>query len=377
MKSMKLLRSSGICTVVLSLFIFLIALAPQVSAAEEGDAGGDDPFEDEMLFDEEDNGGIADPLEPVNRVFFQFNDKLYFWALKPVATGYERTVAEDIRVSVRDFFYNLLSPIRIVNNLLQGKVKESGTETARFLINTTIGVAGFGDPAKHQFGLETSEEDFGQTLGKYGVGEGFYIVWPIFGPSNVRDTVGMAGDYFLSPLSYVSLATTIGSGAAKTTERINDVSLRLGDYEQFKESSFDPYLALRDAYRQYRNNEINDDVEKSGKPAYSKLQEQSPAAKSLNKAADLKRSVPGHHAGAVLGNDKYFIHVGTFAELTQAHRLQKRLTFLNRDSIITVHEKGDFLFYGVQVPAGNDLATAKLEEEYLVGNGFSETVVVR
>ncbi|MGA2151522.1 MAG: VacJ family lipoprotein [Geobacteraceae bacterium] len=194
---------------------------------------------------------IADPIEPWNRAMFQFNDKLYFWALKPVARGYNAVVPEPARISVRSFFRNVAMPVRFVNSLFQGKFKAAGTELARFGINTTIGMVGFFDVAKSRFDLEAHNEDLGQTLGHYGMGGLMYIVWPFIGPSNVRDTIGFAGDSFLDPVSYIDpFEAAIGVNAYG---QINKTSLELGTYEDMVESALEPYIAVRDAYIQYRN----------------------------------------------------------------------------------------------------------------------------
>lgn len=215
--------------------------------------------DDEDFFDDE-IAIIADPLEPVNRVFFVFNDKLYFWLLRPVAQGYSWIVPEPARESVNNFFDNIKMPIRFVNNILQGKIRESGRELARFVINTTVGVGGLGDPASNWFDISPSKEDLGQTLGKYGIGEGVYICWPVLGPSNIRDTLGLTGDYFLDPLSYLSFNDeTELSLALKGSERLNSTSLRIGEYEDFKEASLDPYSAMRDAHFQLRRSKIKDE----------------------------------------------------------------------------------------------------------------------
>lgn len=198
---------------------------------------------------------IADPLEPVNRVFFHFNDKLYFWFLKPVAEGYEMVIPEPLRVSVRNLFSNLTTPIRAANCLLQGDLKGVGTETLRFVLNTTLGVGGFGDPAKEIFEIKKQDEDLGQSIGVYGLGPGFFINWPVFGPSSLRDTVGSVGDAFLDPLTYLPSWYSV---AAKGYRRINEASLRLGEYESFKKAALDPYIALRSAYHQYRENKIKE-----------------------------------------------------------------------------------------------------------------------
>jgi phospholipid-binding lipoprotein MlaA len=199
---------------------------------------------------------IADPIEPVNRAIFQINDKFYFWALKPVARGYNAVVPEPVRISVRNFFRNVKMPIRFVNSLFQGKFKGAGTELARFGINTTIGGAGFFDVAKSKFDLSPYNEDFGQTLGFYGMGGLMYIVWPILGPSTVRDTIGFAGDSFLNPVSYINpFEAALGVTAY---EQINKTSLDLGTYENLKASFVEPYIGVRDAYIQNRNKLINE-----------------------------------------------------------------------------------------------------------------------
>ena len=202
-------------------------------------------------------GFIPDPIEPLNRVFFHFNDKLYFWVFKPVATGYKRVVPEPARLTVRNFFSNLTMPIRAVNCLLQGKFGGFGNELLRFLVNSTVGFLGFQDPAKTALGIAKQDEDFGQTLGFYGLGPGFYINWPLIGPSSLRSTFGIAGDIYLDPMAYISFDFTeyvfIRAG-----DRVNETSLALGEYESLKKASLDPYVALRDAYYQYRQNKIKD-----------------------------------------------------------------------------------------------------------------------
>ncbi len=134
----------------------------------------------------------------------------------------------------------------------------SGVEATRFVINSTVGVIGLVDPAKNEFGFSPREEDLGQTLGVYGLGEGVYICWPFFGPSNVRDTIGLAGDFFLSPVTYLTWSDPGLGAAVEAGKEVNNTSLTLGDYEDFKESAIDPYIALRDAYRQYRQKKILD-----------------------------------------------------------------------------------------------------------------------
>jgi phospholipid-binding lipoprotein MlaA len=203
----------------------------------------------------EEMGTIADPLEPFNRAMFHFNDKLYFWVLKPVAQGYNKVVPEGARVSVNNFFTNLRSPVRFVNCLLQADFACTGRELGRFLVNTIWGVGGLLDPASSkELDIPKGNADLDQTLGLYGLGPGFYVVWPILGPSSVRDTSRIVGDFFLYPVSYIRpWYDWLG---VRTYEEVNDVSLRIGDYESLKEAAIDPYVALRDAFAQYRQKKI-------------------------------------------------------------------------------------------------------------------------
>jgi phospholipid-binding lipoprotein MlaA len=202
---------------------------------------------------------IADPLEPVNRAFFHFNDKLYFWVLKPAATGYKTVIPEDGRIGIRNFFSNIGTPVRLVNCLLQAKFKGAGNETVRFVLNTTIGIAGFFDPAKKTFKIEKQEADLGQTLGIWGMGPAFYINLPVLGPSSARDTVGYVGDLFFDPRTYLAyyffIAEIVNSGTW-VLDKVNETSLTLGEYENLKKAALDPYIALREAYAQYRQNKI-------------------------------------------------------------------------------------------------------------------------
>lgn len=205
---------------------------------------------------EEAKGEIADPLEPFNRAMFDFNDKLYFWVLKPVAQGYGKVVPETARVGVSNFFANLASPVRFINCLLQANFSGAASVLGRFAVNTLWGVGGLWDPASSEdIKLSKKDEDFGQTLGIYGWGQNFYINWPVFGPSSPRDTVGLVGDAFLTPYSYLS--PWYASWGTRGYDMVNDTSLKIGDYESLKEASIDPYVAIRDAYVQYRLNKVN------------------------------------------------------------------------------------------------------------------------
>lgn len=218
----------------------------------------DDEFGDEFgdEFDDEVSGEVFDPLSGYNRVMFAINDKLYFWVLKPVAKAYNWVVPKCVRTSVSCFFKNLGFPLRFVNNLLQLKFKEAGFETARFVVNSTVGLLGFLDPARSRLNLKPSEEDFGQTLGSYGIGGGFPIVLPLLGASNLRDLLGFAGAYFLNPVSY--LESVEMRTAIPAYESVNKVSLKIGIYESLKKDAMDPYTFMRDAYKQSRDSSIEE-----------------------------------------------------------------------------------------------------------------------
>ena len=195
---------------------------------------------------------IADPLEPFNRAMFHFNDKLYFWMLKPVAQGYSNVVPEPARVSVKNFFSNLGFPIRFLSCLLQADFKGAATEFGRFSINTIWGIGGLMDPAaSKELDLRKQDTDLGLTLASYGVGHGFYIVWPVLGPSSPRDSIDIIGEYFMYPVSYLDPWYSYWLGV-RSYQEVNSTSLKIGDYESLKNAAIDPYVSLRDAYIQYR-----------------------------------------------------------------------------------------------------------------------------
>lgn len=193
---------------------------------------------------------IADPIEPFNRFAFDFNDKLYFWFLKPAASGYNTVVPEVARTSIQNAFRNAAMPVRFVNSLLQADFKAAGIELVRVIINSSVGVGGLFDVMKQNPDFQPQEKDFGQTLGKYGIGNGMYIVWPFLGPSTIRDTVGFAGDTYLTPVDYIKPVWK--PLAIDAFDYFNDTSLHIGDYEDLKEASIDAYIAVKDAYLQHR-----------------------------------------------------------------------------------------------------------------------------
>ena len=232
---------------------------PSTSDQSPSNETAEDSLDDLGFFDEETEEEVvqvADPLFPWNWAMFHFNDRLYFWVLKPLARGYRAVIPTPVRSGVKNFFHNLTTPIRMASCILQGKGRAASAEFARFMINSTVGVLGFGDPAKSWFKLNPSEEDLGQSLATYGIGNGFYIVWPVLGPSTLRDSVGMIGDWYLDPVSYVHPTETYLEIWA--LENVNDTSFRIGDYESLKEAAIDPYVAIRNAYIQYRKKKVEE-----------------------------------------------------------------------------------------------------------------------
>jgi phospholipid-binding lipoprotein MlaA len=196
----------------------------------------DDVFDE---FEEEYKGKsiqVADPLAP------------------PLARGYTFIFPGVIRTGVKNFFRNIFTPIRFTNSLLQGKGTAAGNEFASFFVNSTWGILGFGAPAQKKLKIPLSDEDFGQTFGAYGIGNGFYIVWPVIGPSTLRDSVGLVGDRFLNPISYVD-PTRLAIGIW-FYDRLNETSFRIGEYEAIKEAAIEPYDAIRDGYIQFRKAKV-------------------------------------------------------------------------------------------------------------------------
>jgi len=229
------------------------AFATQGSAAEDEsayvDPFADDPFSDDMYGAGNWNDEWSDPIEPVNRAVFWLNDKGYFYLLKPVARAF-RVVPTPVRSGLGRMFDNLKAPLRAVSSLLQLKFTQSGVEVSRLLINTTLGVGGFYDPARDWWDLHKQNEDLGQVLGHYGVGEGFYLVLPLLGSSTLRDGVAMVPQFYTDPLYWVLHRD--GRLAAKGIDVVNAISLDKDTYESIVAEQLDPYLFVRDAYLQRR-----------------------------------------------------------------------------------------------------------------------------
>lgn len=221
----------------------------------------DDEFEDE--FSEKETNDTIDPLSGYNRAMTSFNDTVIIYGLTPISKAYAAVLPQPLRLGISNFVHNMKFPIRFTNNLLQGKFQNSSNELERFIVNSTVGLAGLMDPAKHYMNIHPHEEDFGQTLGHYGVGSGFHVVIPFIGPSNVRDIAGITLDAYLSPLvnirgleNYKIPQNFAESVAIYTVHLINKTSLHLGEYEDLKKDAIDLYPFLRDIYEQKRNADI-------------------------------------------------------------------------------------------------------------------------
>lgn len=217
-----------------------------------------------------------DPLEPLNRAIFGFNETVDKAVTKPVAKAYKAVVPDPIEMMVRNFFSNLGDVVTVVNDLLQFKLVQAISDTGRVVVNSTVGFLGVADVAS-AIGLAKHDEDFGQTLGYWGIGSGPYLVLPFLGPSTVRDTVGLAADTYSDPLfnqvdhprtrNQLLLAKYISKRAdLLETEKI------------LEEAAIDRYSFVRDAYLQRRRNQIHD-----GNP---------PPAKEENDGADPAKEPP-------------------------------------------------------------------------------------
>ncbi|MBI4248729.1 MAG: VacJ family lipoprotein [Elusimicrobia bacterium] len=245
------------------LICFLLGVPPAAVRAqsappqEQGEAAEFEGFEEFANGKEEGPAKkVFDPLSGYNRFMFHFNDKAYLWVWKPSAKVYAKAVPESARVAITRAFDNCAFPARFGNSLFQLKFKKAGTELGRFLVNSTAGIGGLFDPADKLLGWRRGDEDFGQTLGAYRVGEGFPIVLPLLGPSNLRDALGIIPDFLMNPISYF-LSTETGVGI-RTGDIFNRSSLHLEEYESFKKDALDPYTFFREAYQQNRQKRIQE-----------------------------------------------------------------------------------------------------------------------
>lgn len=269
-----MVKKSIFSTIAAILFVFIFSICGYCSDQEnqlnpspilllaQADTSGqnDDALDEELLedFDDENTGQVAisDPLYYFNYAMYSFNDVFYLGLWEPFAKGYKAVVPTPVRQGVDNFFHNLLFPVRFVNNLLQGEITDACKETGIFIVNSTVGILGLTRVAQEGLDLHTTGEDLGQTLGSYGIGNGFYIVWPFIGPSTFRDSIGLVGDSFLKPVNYVEpWEWSVGITAY---DNLNATTFRIGDYQSLKEAAIDPYIAIRDAYIQNRIKKVEE-----------------------------------------------------------------------------------------------------------------------
>lgn len=189
-----------------------------------------------------------DPIQPINRVFFKFNDVLYRYALSPLGRGYIKVTPEPVDRSLGNFFNNLREPLFSINHLLQGQFKESGKSLVRLGVNSTLGLLGLFDPADRWLALERDKTTFGETLATYGVGYGAYFVIPVLGPSSLRDGATMAFEYLGHPVHY--LLESPDSTAYFVFEGFHDLADTLEKYPDIVKDTKDPYTFIRNFYLQ-------------------------------------------------------------------------------------------------------------------------------
>lgn len=195
-----------------------------------------------------------DHLERYNRAVFSFNQTLDRTVARPIAVGYTKITPRPVRLGVSNFLANLSYPVVMVNDLLQAKPVSFVRDTARFVVNTTVGIGGLFDPAT-RWGLEANNEDLGQTFGRWGVPPGTYVMLPILGPATVRDGIGRVGDYFAQPRTYIS-DSNVGLGL--TALDLVDTRAGLLDTDAVLNQAFDPYVFVRNAYLQRREYLVHD-----------------------------------------------------------------------------------------------------------------------
>lgn len=216
-----------------------------------------------------------DPLEGLNRGIFEFNRVVDGVLIKPVAQIYRGVLPQQAQDSVRSFLRNLRTPVILVNDVLQGDMDRAGSTIGRFLVNTTLGIGGLFDVAS-ELGMPFHDEDFGQTLAVWGVGEGPYIVLPILGPSNPRDVVGLASEFYLDPVNIylrnedLEYLTYVRAGLRGVDARARSIEV----LDELERTSLDYYAAIRSLYRQQRINDI-----RNNRPS------EEPVAPSVSKAA--------------------------------------------------------------------------------------------
>lgn len=221
-----------------------------VTVENEGSTKDLDDYDDDPV------AAISDPFESWNRFWFNFNDIFFLHVAKPIYDGWTYITPQFFRTALSNLFYNALFPTRFLNSALQFRFLEAGVEFSRFMMNV-MGSAGMVDLASNKktiVPVDPSGETFGQTLGRWGVGHGFYLVWPFIGPSSVRDTVGRIADCFTDPVFY--LDPWMLSTGTEVVFRFNDMGDIFPAYSDLKSISVDPYIAMREAYVSMREAQV-------------------------------------------------------------------------------------------------------------------------
>lgn len=222
----------------------------------------DDEFSQfESEFSQNSGENIYDPIEPLNRKIFVFNDTIDRFAFEPLAKGYRNYVPKPIRKSVRNFTTNIALPVSVINSLAQGKLDNAMASFSHFLINSTIGVVGLFDVAGSK-NIKYESEDFGQTLGHYGVKNGPFLILPIFGPSNARDAGGRAFDTAISITGFnvLEIGPEIDDEYLITNAALSGIDSReslIDVVDDARKDSLDLYITMRSYYSQNRNSKIN------------------------------------------------------------------------------------------------------------------------
>ena len=232
-----------------------VADSPDAVVAEEEVSTEYDEFDDLYFEEDIEDEDTGDPLEPVNRAVFWVNDGIDRYALEPVSTVWDWVFPDFVQRAMSNGFDNLRFPIVFFNHLFQLKFANAGKDVARFAINTTVGIGGLMDPAE-TIGLPKRFEDFGQTLGYWGVPPGPYLMLPFFGPSNVRDGVGLMVDSVFRAIGF--FIPLVASVALQGVDTLNRRSLIRDEIQAERRAALDWYAAVRSAYSQYRENLIND-----------------------------------------------------------------------------------------------------------------------
>ena len=253
--------------IIILYFVFFSLFSYNLNASDADQVNTDsEDFETTVIEDE-----IYDPFEPVNRAIFSFNNVADRVVLEPIAKGYKK-LPSPIQSGINNFLSNLRTPLVVFNQLLQGQGNNAAQSSGRFIVNSTVGIFGLFDVAE-KIGLEEKEEDYGQTLATWGVGDGFYIVLPLFGPSNIRDTSGMVLTMLTDPIN----AYAVSEGEAwlvpmrTAANAVDQRSKIIDEVNALRDNSVDYYAAVRSSYYQNRKAAINnvDDSELTPLPLIS------------------------------------------------------------------------------------------------------------